>query len=110
MFKDVQFYDYTKRYNRAYKLTNTPNYDLTLSFSGARETFANRVLKASKDTGLRVAVVFKDKILPASFKGLDVVNGDKTDLRFLDDKGVIVGLYAKGAAKKDTTGFVVSAV
>jgi hypothetical protein len=28
-------------------------------------------------------------------------------LRFLDPKGVVVGLKAKGKAKKDTTGFVV---
>jgi hypothetical protein len=35
-----------------------------------------------------------------------VFNGDDSDLRFLDPKGVIVGLYAKGKAKKDTTGFV----
>jgi hypothetical protein len=35
-----------------------------------------------------------------------VINGDESDLRFLDPKGVIVGLKAKGKAKKDTTGFV----
>jgi hypothetical protein len=36
-----------------------------------------------------------------------VIDGDRTDLRFLDPSGVIVGLYAKGNAKKDTSGFVV---
>jgi hypothetical protein len=35
-----------------------------------------------------------------------VFNGDESDLRFLDPQGVIVGLYAKGKAKKDTSGFV----
>jgi hypothetical protein len=35
-----------------------------------------------------------------------VFNGDDSDLRFLDPKNVIVGLYAKGKAKSDTTGFV----
>jgi hypothetical protein len=37
---------------------------------------------------------------------MPVFNGDESDLRFLDPKGVIVGLYAKGKAKKDTSGFV----
>ena len=36
----------------------------------------------------------------------DVVDGDETDLRFLDGKGKIVGLKEKGLAKKDETGFV----
>ena len=39
--------------------------------------------------------------------GFEVVNGDETDLRFLDKKGVVVGLIEKGMAKKDETGFVV---
>jgi hypothetical protein len=56
--------------------------------------------------GGNVAVVFRDK-LPKSYLGFQVVNGDKTDLRFLDPKGgVIVGLKAKGKAKKDVSGFV----
>jgi hypothetical protein len=50
--------------------------------------------------------VFK-KELPAKHLGWKVINGDETDLRFLDEKNVIVGLVAKGKAKKDTTGFVV---
>ena len=36
-----------------------------------------------------------------------VFNGDTNDLRFLDPKGAIIGLYAKGKAKKDCTGFTV---
>jgi hypothetical protein len=44
--------------------------------------------------------------MPETYNGLPVYNGDESDLRFLDPKGVIVGLYAKGKAKKDTTGFV----
>jgi len=38
--------------------------------------------------------------------GRTVFNGDESDLRFLDPKGVVVRLYAKGKAKKDETGFV----
>jgi hypothetical protein len=54
--------------------------------------------------GMNVAMVF-DK-LPDSYMGLQVINADETDLRFLDPKGCIAGLKAKGRAKKDTTGFV----
>jgi len=56
--------------------------------------------------GGNVAVVFRGE-LPKSYLGFPVVNGDDTDLRFLDPKGVIVGLVEKGLAKKDQTGFVV---
>jgi hypothetical protein len=44
--------------------------------------------------------------MPETYMGIPVFNGDESDLRFLDPHGVIVGLYAKGKAKKDTTGFV----
>jgi hypothetical protein len=45
--------------------------------------------------------------IPETYKGKPVYNADDTDLRFLDPKGVVLGLKAKGRAKKDTTGFVV---
>jgi hypothetical protein len=54
--------------------------------------------------GMNVAVVF-DR-LPSTFKDRTVFDADDTDLRFLDPKGVVLGLKAKGRAKKDTTGFV----
>ena len=38
---------------------------------------------------------------------MPVINGDKTDMRFKDPVGVIVGLKAKGKARKDTSGFVI---
>jgi hypothetical protein len=50
--------------------------------------------------------VFKND-LPETWKGFKVIDGDKTDERFLDEKGVVVGLKAKGDAKKDQSGFVV---
>jgi len=59
--------------------------------------------------GYNIATVFgikKTVAMPAEYMGLPVFNGDESDLRFLDPKGVVVGLYAKGKAKKDTTGFV----
>ena len=102
---DVQFYDYTK-IAKPYKRT-LPNYHITFSKS---ESNMDECLDAL-DNGVNVAVVF-EKELPKKYLGYKVVNGDETDLRFLDKggkngNGVIVGLKAKGRAKKDITGFVV---
>jgi len=103
-FPNVQFYDYTKDANRK----DLPvNYDLTFSYSGV-STFTPYVEKA-QSKGMRMAVVFrKIENIPLTFKGITVVSGDNSDVRHLDDQGVIVGLYAKGAAKRDQTGFVVN--
>ena len=102
-FAGVQFYDYTKDANRK----DLPvNYDLTFSYSGV-SSFVPYVNKA-QSKGMRMAVVFrKESSIPTIFKGIRVVSGDNSDVRHLDDQGVIVGLYAKGKAKTDTTGFVV---
>ena len=104
LFPYTQFYDYTKIINR----DNLPcNYDLTFSYSGKPE-FIKYVNKAITK-GIRVAVVFRDKKnIPDNFMGLTVVNGDNSDIRHLDNQGVIVALYAKGKAKRDNTGFVVN--
>lgn len=100
MFPTVQFYDYTKILGRK----NLPaNYSLT--FSRAESNEMDTRLAAS--AGMNVAVVFSTKVLPAVYLGRPVFNGDESDLRFLDPKNVVVGLYAKGRAKKDTSGFVV---
>jgi len=58
--------------------------------------------------GYNVAIVFNE--LPAVYNGYRVIDGTETDLRFLDEQGVIVGLLAKGKAKKDISGFVVDVV
>jgi hypothetical protein len=99
MFPDVQFYDYTKVNNR--KVKHIPNYHLTFSNADGNDMDVRLALS----NGMNVAVVF-DK-LPETYLGRKVINGDETDLRFLDEKNVIVGLKAKGKAKKDTSGFVV---
>lgn len=104
-FPEVKFYDYTKVLGR--KVKDIENYSLTFSKADGNDA---DVVKAIKQ-GLNVAVVFgvkKKQPLPESYLGLPVFNGDDSDLRFLDPKGVIVGLYAKGKAIKDTTGFVVN--
>ena len=102
-FPEVQFYDYTKILGR--KVKEYSNYHLTFSAADGNDS---DVLKAMNE-GLNVAVVFgikKTLPMPVDYLSRPVFNGDESDLRFLDPKGVIVGLYAKGKAKKDTTGFV----
>ena len=98
-FPEVQFYDYTKVRNR--KVSHLKNYHLTFSKADGNDMDVRLVASA----GMNVAAVFKE--IPATYIGRPVINGDETDLRFLDPKGVIVGLKAKGKAKKDTTGFVI---
>lgn len=102
-FPETQFYDYTKVLGR--KVKDIANYSLTFSAADGNDT---DVLRAIAE-GLNVATVFgikKTEPMPDSYNGRPVFNGDESDLRFLDPKGVIVGLYAKGKAKKDTSGFV----
>ena len=98
-FPTVQFYDYTKRHNRR----DLPdNYHLTFSLAEDNDSRAS----AAASNGANVAVVFRTDKFPVTFMGMPVVDGDADDLRFLDGKGVVVGLKAKGPAKKDTSGFV----
>ena len=100
LFPEVQFYDYTPNgYRFGRKLPS--NYALTYSLKEDNESDAIRIANA----GQNVAVVFRGDP-PSKWKGREVINGDEHDLRFLDKKGVIVGLKAKGKAMKDTTGFV----
>ena len=103
-FPDNIFYDYTKVLGR--KIADIPNYSLTFSAADGNDS---DVFKAVAQ-GYNIAVVFgikKTLPMPDSYLGLPVFNGDESDLRFLDPKQVIVGLYAKGKAKKDKTGFVI---
>ena len=105
-FPEIQFYDYTKVLNRVYKAPE--NYHLTLSYSEANPGYADRVLTYANKYKANIAVVFRDKHnIPETFLGRPVINGDADDLRFLDPQGVVVALYAKGKAKKDTSGFVI---
>ena len=100
LFPDVQFYDYTKVNNR--KVSHIKNYHLTFSKADGNDMD----VRIAMSNGMNVAVVFNK--LPEKYLGRKVINGDETDLRFLDERGVIVGLKAKGKAKKDTSGFVVT--
>lgn len=107
LFPDVQFYDYTKDFSRMLK-PQAPNYHLTYSVDERAVTKINAA--TALHAGKNVAMVFnvKDETeLPAEYMGFPVINGDEHDLTFLHGNGVIVGLKAKGKAKKDTTGFVI---
>jgi hypothetical protein len=102
-FPDVQFYDYTKVPNR--KVADYPNYHLTWSYSAANPKYEEYFWDVIRN-GMSVAVVFRKPVNMTTWRGYNVVDGDKDDLRFLDPQQSIVALYAKGAAKHDSTGFV----
>lgn len=97
LFPNVIFYDYTKIPNRK----SPANYHLTFSRSEDNMIFVFDAILAKQN----VAVVFHT--VPEVWNNRKVVNGDETDLRFLDPRGVFVGLKAKGKAKTDKTGFVI---
>jgi hypothetical protein len=117
-FSTVQFYDYTKLPNRG---ELPANYRLTFSAADGNEDDVNRALEA----GMNVAAVFRSRAVmaastsvrsagirmrkmsfPATHEGRPLIDGDKSDLRFLDSEGCIVALRAKGEAVSDTSGFV----
>ena len=93
-FPTVQFYDYTKVLGR--KVAHLPNYHLTFSKADGNDSDVAEALMQ----GMSVVAVY-DKIPEG------VQSADETDLRFLDPKGIMLGLKAKGKAKKDYTGFVI---
>lgn len=105
-FNEVQWMDYTKSFKRAMRFARgemPPNYHLTFSRTESNEPQCREILAA----GGNVAVVFAGE-LPSQYLGARVISGDDHDLRFLDPRGVVVGLRPKGArAKADTSGFVV---
>jgi len=106
-FPDVQFYDYTPdpvRMSEFLAGELPSNYHLTFSRKEDNQSICDSIMAS----GGNVAAVFRDS-LPKIWKGKKVVDGDDTDLRFLDPKNVIVGLVEKGLAKKDESGFVISA-
>jgi hypothetical protein len=105
-FPQVQFYDYTKHLKRFVRFLEgklPSNYHLTYSRD---ETTPDALIKSLCASGGNVAVVFRKK-LPKTWLGIEVIDGDDSDLRFEDGNGKIVGLVEKGKAKDDDTGFVV---
>ena len=102
LFPNITFYDYTKLDNRFNKVL-PKNYSLTFSRSEENHDETLDIL----NRGYNVAVVFgvKDEAnLPETYLGYPVINGDESDLRFLDDKNVVVGLKYKYLTGKGTKG------
>ena len=100
---DAVFYDYTKVIQRVRKYANHVNYHLTFSQDERAISKINSLEALNR--GVNVAVVFYH--LPGNYHNVEVIDGDKSDFRPNDKKGVVVGLTAKGDAKKDHSGFVV---
>lgn len=104
-FPELQFYDYTKALpSERPGIDELDNYHVTFSRS---EDNHERAIEALAH-GWNVAAVFR-KELPDTWEGYPVLNGDESDVRFYDEPGHIVGLKAKGKARKDTSGFVIDA-
>lgn len=103
---NTQFYDYTKLGWRPI----SPNYRLVYSLSEAPHSERQALLWLGN--GRNVAVVFDTKRgrpLPATWHGYEVVDGDLHDDRTIDPMGVVVGLRAKGSARKLEPGKFVQA-
>jgi hypothetical protein len=94
LFPTTQFYDYTKILGR--KVAQYPNYHLTFSKADGNDADVAEALMQ----GMSVVAVYDE--IPDG-----VPSADETDLRFLDPKGIMLGLKAKGRAKKDYSGFVI---
>lgn len=108
LFHFVQFAEYTKHFSRMCNyLSGWLPANVSLTFSRSEENAAQCADVLAR--GGSVAVVFR-KVLPTTYFGFPVFDGDTTDLRHTDPPNVVVGLTAKGSkAKRDTSGFVVDA-
>jgi hypothetical protein len=102
LYPQIQFYDYTKNHfmieRNKYK-----NYHITFSMNEINKEKSFELLKK----GFNVAMVFATinvNELPKEYEGYKVINGDEDDLRFLDEKNVIVGLKYKFLTGKGTKG------
>ena len=119
-FPSVIFYDYTKLTSWAERYAAGRwlpfNYHLTLSWSGASNRYREQVESvAGIWSELNLAVVFGSEMIRDSwietgrlFLGRPVISGTAHDCRIpsIDGRGVIIGLVAKGKAKRDRSGFV----
>jgi len=98
IFSDVNFYDYTKNVNKY--IGKPENYHLTYSYTGRNWNQCKTLLQK----GFNIAMVFnvkKEIELPLEYKGFKVINGDLTDYRIDDAKGIIIGLKWKRIANRE---------
>lgn len=101
---NVVFYDYTKIRQKAGRHTLESGHTYVVAFSRSESNEAE-CLEVLKNGGI-VAAVFDE--LPETWNGYPVVDGDSRDDLILDVEGaVVLGLKAKGKARKDNSGFVI---
>jgi hypothetical protein len=102
---NIVFYDYTKILKKAGERTLASGHRYMVTFSRS-ETNESEMVEHLRTGGI-AAVVFNS--LPTTYMGFPVVDGDERDDLMLDvAKGTILGLKAKGKAKDDMSGFVVT--
>ncbi len=105
-------YDYTKDFKRVLDYQGYKGYNLTFSYDGLNGIEAKFLLKNKIANVSVVMSTKKDQELPKTYNlnGVDypVLDGDKHDLRFTENKGYIIGLRAKGKAIKNNGTFVQS--
>lgn len=106
---EARFYDYTKL-DPIGKRRASDRYRIVYSVSEAAHSIPTALEYVS--AGGTAAAVFdtrKGDALPAYWRGFPVVDGDASDDRTADPAGVIVGLRAKGDARKLRAGGFVQA-
>jgi hypothetical protein len=86
-YPEIIYYDYSKSLKKALDNRNglhPKNYHVTFSRDGyEQESECFNAL----DNGVNVAMVFEK--MPLEYKGYSVIDGDETDLRFLDKKAKV---------------------
>lgn len=110
-YPTIQFYDYSKSIARMSEFISgkmPKNYYLTMSMSEDKlnQAYCQMILDARIGTVVAVVNAKKHQTLPEKFMGAQVIDGDTNDLRFLDKKGSIVLVRAKGRARRNENGFV----
>ena len=122
LFPTVQFYDYTKLPSRLLGSRLPANYHLSISWSGHNRDYQTRAEYLARQTGAPLVVVDSEGFrkdgsidemvwhrlfqIKARADCKEIVNGDEHDLRFLHEPHTLVVLRAKGAARKESNGFV----
>ena len=107
-FPGITFYDYTKYpYAKRPASALPENYTLTMSRSETNEAECMVALANGRNVAIPFAVK-RGQPLPSTWRGWPVIDGDRSDVRFADPIGCIVGLRAKGQGIGDASGFIVS--